>query len=113
MPRVPVRPLWLVCCLWTLWVAPALQHPQCLDFKPPFRPLRELSFCVMYKDFGCCDTHRDQQLMDKYYLILDQLDASRFADCAGFVFELLCQVGWGLVAGGVKVHNMCVIRVDA
>ncbi|KAK7904476.1 hypothetical protein WMY93_017083 [Mugilogobius chulae] len=74
-----------------LWVSPALLHPQCLDFKPPFRPLRELEFCVMYKDFGCCDFQKDQELMAKYYRIMNGFDYNSFASCAGFVQELLCQ----------------------
>ncbi|XP_026212345.1 HHIP-like protein 1 [Anabas testudineus] len=75
----------------TLWVAHVMLHPQCLDFKPPFRPLRELEFCVMYKDFGCCDYQKDKELMTKYYRIMDHFDYYEYANCAGFVMELLCQ----------------------
>lgn len=71
----------------------ALLHPQCLDFKPPFRPMRELQFCVMYKQFGCCDHQRDQELMSKYYRIMDRFDSEGFESCAGYVLDLLCQVG--------------------
>lgn len=77
--------------LLALRVPPARSHPQCLDFKPPFRPLRELDFCIMYKDFGCCDLQKDQELMAKYYRIMNQFDYDSYASCAGFVQELLCQ----------------------
>ncbi|XP_061599591.1 HHIP-like protein 1 [Cololabis saira] len=78
---------------WVLWLcaAPVALHPQCLDFKPPFRPQRELEFCVMYKSFGCCDHQKDQQLMARYYRIMDQFDYQGYASCAGYVLELLCQ----------------------
>lgn len=77
-----------------LLVAPVSRaHPQCLDFKPPFRPLRELEFCVMYKEFGCCDYQKDQDLMTKYYSVMDNFDYYGYANCASFVQELLCQVG--------------------
>lgn len=83
-----------ICILyfWTFWVLPAMLHPQCLDFKPPFRPLRELELCIMYKEFGCCDYQKDQELMTKYYHIIDSFDYNGYINCAGFVLELLCQV---------------------
>uniref|UniRef100_A0A667XMM0 HHIP like 1 n=1 Tax=Myripristis murdjan TaxID=586833 RepID=A0A667XMM0_9TELE len=74
-----------------LWVAPVMLHPQCLDFKPPFRPQKELEFCVTYKEFGCCDFEKDQNLMSKYYRIMDNFDYYGYANCAGIVQELLCQ----------------------
>ncbi|KAJ4939355.1 hypothetical protein JOQ06_028804 [Pogonophryne albipinna] len=84
--------LWaLTVCVLVLCVAPAAPHPQCLDFKPPFRPLRELQFCVMYKEFGCCDYVKDQQLRAKYYRIMDNFDYYGYANCAGFVLEMICQ----------------------
>ncbi|KAL6105042.1 hhipl1 [Pungitius sinensis] len=78
-------------CVLAVSVAPVMLHPQCLDFKPPFRPLRELEFCVMYKEFGCCDYQRDQELMTKYYQIMGGFDYFGYVKCAGFVLELLCQ----------------------
>ncbi|XP_043930546.1 HHIP-like protein 1 [Protopterus annectens] len=67
-------------------------HPQCLDFKPPFRPPQPLTFCTMYNGFGCCDQARDSVLMQRYDRILLQLteDASA-ADCASYVQDMLCQ----------------------
>ncbi|KAK2843029.1 hypothetical protein Q7C36_011244 [Tachysurus vachellii] len=71
--------------------APARGHPQCLDFKPPFQPLQELQFCAMYKHFGCCDFARDQELMKKFYSIMDNFEYYGYANCAGYVQDLLCQ----------------------
>ncbi|XP_028251516.1 HHIP-like protein 1 isoform X2 [Parambassis ranga] len=75
----------------TLNLTPVILHPQCLDFKPPFRPQRVLEFCVMYKDFGCCDYQKDQDLMSKYSQIMTNFGNYEYASCAGFVMELLCQ----------------------
>lgn len=72
-----------------------MSHPQCLDFKPPFRPPSALELCVMYEDFGCCDSQKDQQLLAKYYQIMDNFDYDGYSRCGGFVLELLCQVGTG------------------
>lgn len=92
-PPLPVRfsAAGILCAL-ALCVTPVAPHPQCLDFKPPFRPLRELQFCVMYKDFGCCDYQKDQELMAKFNRIVDNFDYHGYAGCAGYVMELLCQV---------------------
>ncbi|OCT57280.1 HHIP-like protein 1 [Xenopus laevis] len=66
-------------------------HPQCLDFKPPFRPVQELTFCVQYKDFGCCDSVRDGELMDNFYRVLSHFDQSGYERCAAHVQDILCQ----------------------
>ncbi|XP_017290303.1 HHIP-like protein 1 [Kryptolebias marmoratus] len=78
-------------CVLALHVAPAEPHPQCLDFKPPFRPLRDLQLCVMYNEFGCCDHQKDQELLARFYRVMGNLDERGYADCAGLVLELLCQ----------------------
>ncbi|KAJ7345170.1 hypothetical protein JRQ81_001120 [Phrynocephalus forsythii] len=57
-----------------LWLGAASGHPQCLDFKPPFKPLRALAFCVQYSDFGCCDATRDSALLERYYRVSGHLD---------------------------------------
>ncbi|XP_023681132.2 HHIP-like protein 1 [Paramormyrops kingsleyae] len=77
--------------LCQLWVTSVDSHPQCLDFKPPFRPQEELTFCLMYKDFGCCDTEKDQELMTKFYRIMDNFDNYGYATCASYVQDLICQ----------------------
>ncbi|XP_016131804.1 HHIP-like protein 1 [Sinocyclocheilus grahami] len=77
--------------LLAFWVAPAFLHPQCLDFKPPFQPQQELQFCQMYKYLGCCDYARDQELMAKYYRIMENFDYFGYSNCAAYVQDLLCQ----------------------
>ncbi|CAB1331188.1 unnamed protein product [Coregonus sp. 'balchen'] len=72
-------------------IAPVSLHPQCLDFKPPFKPQEDLQFCAMYRNFGCCDSAKDQELMAKFYKIMDNFDYYGYANCAGYVQDLLCQ----------------------
>ncbi|XP_033890108.2 HHIP-like protein 1 isoform X1 [Acipenser ruthenus] len=75
-----------------IWrITPVVPHPQCLDFKPPFQPPEELTFCVMYKNFGCCDSAKDRELMDKFYRIMDNFDYYGYAKCAGYVQDIICQ----------------------
>ncbi|XP_030628876.1 HHIP-like protein 1 isoform X2 [Chanos chanos] len=81
----------IVLYLVGFWITPVFSHPQCLDFKPPFQPQQELQFCVMYKHFGCCDFERDQELMTKFYRIMDNFDYYGYANCAGYVQDLICQ----------------------
>lgn len=45
----------------------------------------------MYKYFGCCDYARDQELMAKYYRIMDNFDYYGYSNCAAYVQDLLCQ----------------------
>lgn len=71
---------------------PARPHPQCLDFKPPFRPPRGLAFCRRYAEFGCCDPSRDRALLQRFYRLSARLDERAYAACAGHLQELLCQV---------------------
>ncbi|KAM8807967.1 HHIP-like protein 1 [Eudromia elegans] len=81
--------LWLL--LAALAAAPARPHPQCLDFKPPFRPPRPLAFCRRYGAFGCCDERRDAALLQRFYRLSARLDGPAYAACAGHLQELLCQ----------------------
>uniref|UniRef100_H3ASX4 HHIP like 1 n=1 Tax=Latimeria chalumnae TaxID=7897 RepID=H3ASX4_LATCH len=83
----------LLLLLWALLrtIAFVSPHPQCLDFKPPFKPQKELAFCVMHKDFGCCDSLKDAALITRFYSIVEHLDTERYATCAGYVQDILCQ----------------------
>lgn len=45
----------------------------------------------MYKYFGCCDYAKDQQLINKFYQIMDKFDYQGYSNCAGYVQDLLCQ----------------------
>ncbi|XP_031968277.1 HHIP-like protein 1 [Corvus moneduloides] len=69
----------------------ARPHPQCLDFKPPFRPPRGLAFCRRYAEFGCCDPRRDRALLQRFYRLSAGLDERTYAACAGHLQDLLCQ----------------------
>ncbi|XP_069714889.1 HHIP-like protein 1 [Phaenicophaeus curvirostris] len=77
--------------LLLLALAPARPHPQCLDFKPPFRPPSGLAFCRRYADFGCCDRRRDRALLQRFYRLSARLDERQYAACAGHLQDLLCQ----------------------
>lgn len=38
-------------------------HPQCLDGKPPFKPVGGLEFCSEYTDFGCCTRDEERKII--------------------------------------------------
>uniref|UniRef100_A0A2K5DCK6 HHIP like 1 n=1 Tax=Aotus nancymaae TaxID=37293 RepID=A0A2K5DCK6_AOTNA len=78
--------------LLALWVLGAAAHPQCLDFRPPFRPQQLLSLCSRYSAFGCCDEKRDAELTSRFWSLANRMLAAEWADCAGYARELLCQV---------------------
>lgn len=75
----------------------------------------------MYKEFGCCDHQKDQELMSKYYRIMDNFDYHGYASCAGYVLELLCQVrahgqrssGWPIMRLLCKWAICCHCRAAA
>nr|XP_039248973.1 HHIP-like protein 2 isoform X1 [Styela clava] len=75
----------------------AESHPQCLDFKPPFkknscRPAAgSLEFCKEYENFGCCDANDDSQILTEYKSIFSNMTLVRFASCAIYLRSLLCQ----------------------
>lgn len=70
----------------------AAAHPQCLDFRPPFRPPQPLSFCVQYSSFGCCTAEQDAALARRFRALETRLDPGMWATCAGYALDLLCQV---------------------
>lgn len=84
----------------------AAAHPQCLDFRPPFRPPQPLSFCAQYSAFGCCTAEQDAALARRFRVLETRMDAGVWATCAGYALDLLCQVSrctearGTLVAGG-------------
>ncbi|XP_078263364.1 HHIP-like protein 1 [Rhinoraja longicauda] len=65
-------------------------HPQCLDFKPPFRPPQGLAFCSRYTTLGCCDSAQDMDIRDRFYRVMDKVDYSLYYTCAVFVQDILC-----------------------
>ncbi|XP_042244489.1 HHIP-like protein 2 [Thunnus maccoyii] len=66
-------------------------HPQCLDFEPPFKPLWHLEFCTQYEQFGCCDQKTDNQIAERYWDIMDHLEAAGYELCEDMLKEVMCQ----------------------
>lgn len=77
----------------------AAAHPQCLDFRPPFRPPQPLSFCAQYSAFGCCTAEQDAALARRFRALETRMDAGVWATCAGYALDLLCQVSRHAAAG--------------
>lgn len=78
-------------------------HPQCLDFRPPFRPPEPLRFCAQYSAFGCCAPEHDAALAQRFGALAARVDAAVWAACAGYALDLLCQVSGRAAAGGTAV----------
>lgn len=76
----------------------ASAHPQCLDFRPPFRPPQPLHFCAQYSAFGCCAPEHDAALARRFGALAARVDPALWAECAGYALDLLCQVS-GLAGG--------------
>uniref|UniRef100_A0A3Q3KT30 HHIP-like 2 n=1 Tax=Mastacembelus armatus TaxID=205130 RepID=A0A3Q3KT30_9TELE len=70
---------------------PASAHPQCLDFEPPFKLQWHLEFCTQYEQFGCCDQKTDNMIAERYWGIIDQLEAAGYELCLDMLKEILCQ----------------------
>ncbi|XP_006802124.1 HHIP-like protein 1 [Neolamprologus brichardi] len=66
-------------------------HPQCLDYKPPFEPRQPLAFCKEYSKFGCCDVEKDEEILGRFYTIMENFDHSGYAACGKYVRSILCQ----------------------
>lgn len=81
----------------------ATAHPQCLDFRPPFRPPQPLSFCAQYSAFGCCTAEQDAALARRFRALETRMDAGVWATCAGYALDLLCQVSGSAGARGALV----------
>ncbi|KAK6487720.1 HHIP-like protein 1 isoform X1 [Huso huso] len=80
-------------CWLLVFVSPWLvgSHPQCLDYKPPFKPPEPLTFCTEYSQFGCCDSEQEQLIMRRYYLVMDFFDYSGYVACGKYIRSILCQ----------------------
>lgn len=79
----------------------AAAHPQCLDFRPPFRPPQPLRFCAQYSAFGCCTPEQDAALAGRFGALAARVDAAEWAACAGYALDLLCQVSGARVGASV------------
>jgi hypothetical protein len=86
------RALLALLSLLALQALPAAPHPQCLDFRPPFRPPQPLLFCAQYSAFGCCTAEQDAALARRFGALATRIDAGVWATCAGYALDLMCQV---------------------
>ncbi|XP_030643243.1 HHIP-like protein 2 [Chanos chanos] len=77
--------------LLLIFVRCASGHPQCLDYRPPFKPLYHLEFCNHYEKFGCCDQKTDNIIAERYWDIMDLLDDQGYERCADLVKDIMCQ----------------------
>lgn len=75
-----------------LQVFAASAHPQCLDFQPPFKPQWHLEFCAQYEQFGCCDQRTDNTIAERYWNIIELLEAAGQDLCEDMLKEVMCQV---------------------
>nr|XP_060475735.1 HHIP-like protein 1 [Panthera onca] len=90
----------------------AAAHPQCLDFRPPFRPPQPLRFCAQYSAFGCCAPEQDAALARRFGALAARVDAAEWAACAGYALDLLCQglkggqesAGWRTILSASQGH---------
>ncbi|KAF6724369.1 HHIP-like protein 2 [Oryzias melastigma] len=69
----------------------ASAHPQCLDFQPPFKPQWHLEFCGQYEQFGCCDQGTDNTIAERYWNIIELLEAAGQDLCEDLLKEVMCQ----------------------
>uniref|UniRef100_A0A8C9B3P4 Soluble scavenger receptor cysteine-rich domain-containing protein SSC5D n=1 Tax=Phocoena sinus TaxID=42100 RepID=A0A8C9B3P4_PHOSS len=83
--------VWTLLALLALRALGAAAHPQCLDFRPPFRPPQPLRFCAQYSAFGCCAPEHDAALARRFGALAARVDAAIWAECAGYALDLLCQ----------------------
>lgn len=65
-------------------------HPQCLDFRPPFKS-RKIEFCHQYKTFGCCSKKQDEEIKSNFNNIMSQITENQKQTCGSYLKELLCQ----------------------
>ena len=69
-------------------------HPQCLDSRPPFQAVTNLTFCPQYSDFGCCTVENDNILEMRYTNIRNRVPPSKsslWASCSDKIKTFLCQ----------------------
>ena len=73
-------------------VRESISHPQCLDFRAPFKVATQLSFChhQNYSEFGCCTKERDRQIANEYNDLLLTIPLNGRPRCANLVKQVLC-----------------------
>lgn len=90
-PSVTFLKVLLVFICLTILQTDSEAHPQCLDFRPPFRSNTENTMCGLYSSFGCCTANHSAQLRARYYNVISLLDDPVKSTCRGYLLEILCQ----------------------
>ncbi|XP_072364405.1 HHIP-like protein 2 isoform X3 [Scyliorhinus torazame] len=80
----------LLVCLY-LQAAHVSCHPQCLDYRPPFKPDSRLQFCSQYGTFGCCNQKKDNAVAQKYKKVTESIDFNGSKRCGKFMKVIMCQ----------------------
>ncbi|ESO83493.1 hypothetical protein LOTGIDRAFT_133340 [Lottia gigantea] len=66
-------------------------HPQCLDFKPPFKPKTNHDFCNQYSNFGCCSKSKDDNIQNTFNSLRSLVSEGTWNKCQGTLKDLMCQ----------------------
>lgn len=74
-----IQILLLVACMLVDFLA---AHPQCTDFRPPFRPAQSPRHCSRYAESGCCTGEQDAQLQASFSEFVARYDNSSGSDSA-------------------------------
>ncbi|CAL1540967.1 unnamed protein product [Lymnaea stagnalis] len=80
-----------IAALLSLALVSVTGHPQCLDFRAPFKPDAPLIFCSDYSHVGCCSSKDDDRLNEEYDYIASQVNQSEWGGCSRMIKEILCQ----------------------
>lgn len=82
----------LIIIIYFYYLRHTVAHPQCLDYRPPFKPPYHLEFCRHYEKFGCCDQKTDNNIATRYWDIMDLIGEEEYAVCGDLVKDIMCQV---------------------
>lgn len=84
---------WCICLfsLACFFIRPLFAHPQCLDFRPPWKSNPPLTFCTQYADFGCCTAEEDTEIYHQYVREMIAFpDHRTAAHCVGYMYHYRC-----------------------
>ena len=65
-------------------------HPQCLDYRAPFRSSQRLRFCSQYSAFGCCTATKDSQIEQTFRAVQAKFRLQSRPTCKRLLKEVLC-----------------------
>nr|KAI8741204.1 HHIP-like protein 1; partial [Biomphalaria glabrata] len=83
--------MFVLLLIYHVFIDDVIGHPQCLDYRAPFKPESALHFCSQYTELGCCSTTNDEILRDEFDYIKTQVTREDWQRCGDFVQEILCQ----------------------